>query len=204
MCLGVNKIQTHTQKVSGTSRFVLHLLFFIKREMNSFPWVTLSLAGILVIVYFLTKGSKVDCSSSPKAQVERTFRHADTRHLVNNLFGLAILVKFEALVGSALFLGGMVLIFLLTQLLEPIVRAITNYPCSVGFSGVILGGLVWSIGDDPSLIYKILSIATFSAIMPNISFWGHIIGIFAGAITYFALGSLQKNPNKLQRAEKVQ
>lgn len=145
-------------------------------------------ALVLIVVYFFVQPQLdgVPCGDSLGHAVQRPLLHGNTQHLMANLFAFGTLAALETRNGSTSF--GLLVLFLFTVvvLLDLIMPASID-SCSIGFSGVVLGLLVWDGFEKGMYSFNtatLLSLAwvLLAPVMSNsrISFWGHLYGIIAG------------------------
>lgn len=164
--------------------------------------VTLIVLNIIIFLWFRTPSQtqhlsvfdqdpEIDlssvCGKSICSIVKGTFIHADTGHIMSNIFALLTLVEIEQIYGSAFYLRLIIEIFTMDVILEYILKRIFNTPCSIGFSGVITGIYTWLYTRDKSFHpRRILGLAV-NIVVPSIgnaksSIVGHTAGAISGLI----------------------
>jgi membrane associated rhomboid family serine protease len=115
--------------------------------------------------------------------------HMEWPHLLSNLFGLFVLSRVEKDVGSAWFLVLLATIAAVAVAIEKLVKSQTKIkvPCSIGFSGVLIGlaaweGLVRQKWETSALLATAGMVIGPSLSNPRASLTGHAFGAIAGIV----------------------
>lgn len=161
--------------------------------MSSTP-VFFITAAVLLGVFFLVQPRIDDapCDDSVGHAAVRPWLHGNWSHLLANLVAFWALVEVEKRIGSrsfALLLGFLLLAVVLMDFIVP--RSIDK--CSIGFSGVVLGLLVWDAFAQGSLSFEWAAMLSLLWIWlgpiisggGRVSLWGHLYGILAGMLAAF-------------------
>ena len=136
------------------------------------------------------------CKKSLFNSFIRQFYHAYITHLLSNLyvfFQLSYLLNNILSFNSYLIL--VISLIILLTLTDYILYNNNLIKCSIGFSGVVFGIYTWVLlhnntltnNNTKSLIIDLLVLLYPSVVIPNISFIGHLSGIFAGLFIYNTL-----------------
>lgn len=145
--------------------------------------------GLIVVMLLYAFGvlKMLPCGDGVLNSLNRTFVHADLKHILSNLFVFYILSRIEVTHGSIFFVLMLVQLMVITIVLEIIVKSIWNIPCSIGFSGILFGLAVWELIYDRNVSLALLIGIGAMVIMPSLqnpkaSLIGHSLGAFSGFI----------------------
>ena len=139
--------------------------------------------AIIIVCYYLF--STIDCRKSLGPTLVRTFQHAGPYHLIINLMALPQVAALEKDVGSCTLLILVSLLIIGTTSLE---MMFPPSRCAVGLSGILFGILTWEAFrvrhvQDAAILVSVYLLS--SALLPNVSFWGHAQGVATGALVWF-------------------
>jgi membrane associated rhomboid family serine protease len=149
-------------------------------------------SAALLGIYFLAQPRMdVPCEDNIGHALQRPWLHVNWSHLLANLVAFWALIEIERRMGSGAF--ALLLAFLfLTVVLMDLVMPSSIDKCSIGFSGVVLGLVIWDAFDRGALAFDWAAILAILWIWigpvlqnPRISLWGHLYGILAGLIAAF-------------------
>lgn len=119
------------------------------------------------------------------------FVHVDLSHLLFNLLVFISFFKVETRIGSAEFIKVVSLITIILTLLEYIFHKLTKskYPCSIGFSGIAYGVLIWELLAKEYIDYPLLLGLIVVALSGGrqVSTVGHFMGILSGLATSYLI-----------------
>lgn len=134
----------------------------------------------------------VPCDRSYQSALVRPALHASFNHLLLNMATFyAISQSIESHVGVFNFVLLIAFMWLVTSMFD----VVFNLPCSIGFSGIILGLIVWDLFNKGALRWDF---AAFSGLVliwlqplasgqRNVSMHGHLYGIVAGLLAVLVL-----------------
>lgn len=153
--------------------------------------VTLTLIAIQI---FASK-TFMDCGDTGiSRQVLHSLIHGSATHLLVNIFTFIQLFRLEQALGSRDYFILIIIILLLSSLLYWLMNKLlygSEIQCSVGFSGVLFGLLVWSrmVINGGSFDLKELllwsSLLIFPVLQnPRISLLGHLSGFLVGLMLW--------------------
>ena len=117
------------------------------------------------------------------------FVHTDFLHLVSNLYGIYSLSRIENKYGPKKFFVLLLFLLFINTATESILHKIINYPCSIGFSGILYGVLTFDTVCDKNNIDYVLLVSIFTNMFvtkifkSNNSLQGHIVGAITGIIS---------------------
>jgi len=160
------------------------------------------IVGIIILITFFFPQlgiiGTVDCyERSVKQYMTNSFYHANLMHLAFNMFALYQLSILEEHYGSFKF--GIILVSLLI-LSNFIHYLIPDQNCTVGFSGVLIGLIVFDKFFNSNWILDItmIELVVLLVILPylsnrRVSFFGHLSGIIAGIMLGFGFNLLKIN-----------
>ena len=162
----------------------------MKHNAKDVPVSVFIATSIIVIfsMYVSTAIKQIPCGKDIFSKFYSNFVHVDTPHLIFNLIAIYALSRVELDIGSTKFIGLITFLVILITILETIVYTIfKDLPCSVGFSGVLFGVLVWELitkkGLDLLTILPAVGLIFVSkATNPKSSLIGHSIGAISGLI----------------------
>lgn len=162
--------------------FIIHLLYAVTGLFNgSYCFNQYNISEYTQSSYFLKR-------------LLTTYIHLSWSHLLSNSYGLLSLKSYEEIIGSQNFLKIIIMLTFLTISMEEIILNLINSSqrCSVGFSGVLLGLLVYSYKYDKTGTFYghvmnklggvVLTIILTQITYPNASFIGHVVGALSGYI----------------------
>lgn len=152
--------------------------------------VTLVLIGIMVLItlgYKSAQDADIPCSPDYVSTLSRNFIHLDNIHLFSNMYTFYYLSQVERSMGSVPYLSLIGVLVIIQTTLEWIISNFYDLKCSIGFSGILYGLLVWYIYYYQNLNYQIFAgifatLVTSSLQNPRLSFAGHLIGFVSGLI----------------------
>lgn len=141
--------------------------------------------GIIVII-FISPINFYDTKNEPVNYIVRSLYHANTTHLLINMFSFYNLSFMEDVIGKTKFLTAILFIWIVSSILLYFYQKIfpSRKKYTVGFSAVIFGLIV--------VYYSLINISKRKMLLPllasiipqlfmiGISFEGHICGIIAG------------------------
>jgi membrane associated rhomboid family serine protease len=163
-------------------------------DVNEIP-ISILLFSIIIIVYsFYVTGAirTLPCEKNFMSIISSNFVHIDYLHLLSNLYGIHGLSRVEKKIGTINFVLLLLSLLILNTIFELILYNLfsNQITCSIGFSGVLYGILMFELFYDNKLDYEILSSLTISIIIPStvnkkISLSGHIIGLISGSLIGF-------------------
>lgn len=165
--------------------------------MNSKRPVSLLIAIILILVYIFAPKELIDCDDkSAKQHIINSFFHAGLFHLLSNLFTLYQVSKLEEIYGSIPFLILVLAILLLSNFIHSL---IPDAKCTIGFSGVLIGLIIfdrllnnnWLIDLD-LIQYILITVVVPYFRSPNLSILGHLSGALAAIIIAMGINFLFK------------
>lgn len=145
---------------------------------------------------------QVNCDRKLLPAMTRPFQHGDLGHLAANLFAFYMLSNsIQPRIGAAKYLMLIAFLWITTVLMD----LAFNQHCSVGFSGIVLGLLVWDLFDRGSLKFDLAAFAALAAVwlqpllagQQNVSMSGHLYGILAGLIAVTLTKAWKKNATDL-------
>ena len=143
----------------------------------------------LFLMLMFRQRTQIPCENNLISNSVRDFIHADSYHLLINLFGLYYISDLETKIGSQNYFILILDMILLSSIIKYFVKLYFNTKCSIGFSGVILGAITYNIllqkgsfGIKPILFLILVSIFPSRQ---NVSISGHLIGIASGVISFF-------------------
>lgn len=146
-------------------------------------------AGLIVVMGLYIFGilKEVPCGNGTIETLNRTFIHLDTVHILSNLFVFYVLSRIEVIHGSSFFATLIVQLLAITTIFEILLKQFINAPCSVGFSGILFGLVVWELLYDRNLSLVLLisvgaMVVTPSLQNPKASLTGHTIGALSGLV----------------------
>lgn len=162
--------------------------------------VTLILIILQIVIFLLGPAKWVDCNDTGLSQtILQSVIHINLYHLLVNLYSLYNLSYIERSYGSFSYLLLIVVLLVLTSWLQTVFAKTPWWPfstCSVGFSAVLLGLIVfdrlnlneWNI-DLSQLQYMLILLLVPVLTNPKVSLTGHLAGILAGLILSVVAGA---------------
>jgi len=142
----------------------------------------------------------IDCANTGSIYQEtlHSFIHGNWTHLLVNMYSLYILRYLELSYGSMTYTLIIIIMLILSSLIQAGITKLPYWPfqsCSVGFSAVILGLIVfdrlninqWVI-DGNQLKYMFILLILPVLRDPRTSLTGHLSGMISGVILAFASG----------------
>lgn len=161
------------------------------------------LFSIIIIIYcfYITGAIKtLPCEKNFTSIISSNFVHIDYLHLLSNLYGIYAISRVEIKLGTIKFIILLLLMISLNTMFEIILCNIfpNQIKCSIGFSGILYGVLMFEIIVQNNLDYRLLSSLITSAILPSavnrkISLSGHIIGLLTGSLLGISYNTLFYN-----------
>ena len=151
--------------------------------------VSISIAILLAAIYgAYSTGTltEIPCQNTLLNSAVRDFIHVDSYHLIVNLLGLYYVSTLEQKVGPLHYTAVISGIVAISAVLTFFVTKVLAVNCSIGFSGVILGLMSYTLARrglhvswQPILYLIAVSASSRS---PNVSVSGHLIGIVSGLL----------------------
>ena len=160
------------------------------KDINDIP-VCISIFSIIILIYsfYITGALKtLPCDKNFTSIISSNFVHIDYLHLLSNLYGIYGLSRVEIKLGTINFIILLILLILLNTIFEMMLcNLFPNQRCSIGFSGVLYGIIMFEIIFDNKIDYEILNSLIVSVLLPSsvnrkISLSGHIIGLLSGSL----------------------
>jgi rhomboid protease GluP len=154
------------------------------------PYVTYGLITLMVgilVIYWTGFVTHLPCDQSIISNLSRNFIHVQLFHILSNLFFFYQIRNLELQLGMKSY-ALLILMLVVTQsLLEFGLQRFIDLGCSIGFSGILYGLIVWMLVNQPradqkQLMTILVSIIASSLAMPNLSLSGHLIGFASGLI----------------------
>ncbi len=162
--------------------------------------IFLAISIIIIFLLYVTNVIKtVPCQKGVLGSFYRNFVHVEFYHVFVNLYALYTISRVEREIGFKKFVGLIVYLLVLNTILEVSLHKINpNIKCSVGFSGVLMGIMVWELVCKRKLDLYLLSAIVIMVVFPSIkskkvSLSGHLIGAFSGALAGLVCRAYQKN-----------
>jgi hypothetical protein len=129
----------------------------------------------------------VPCGEGVLKGLNRTFIHANWKHVAANLFAFLVLSRIEERYGSKFFGILIVQILVIATMIELVAFQFFDVPCSVGFSGVIFGLIAWELMNDRDVNITLFLGLAGMVVAPSLqnskaSLTGHAIGAVAGLL----------------------
>ena len=165
------------------------------------PWVSYSIILLLLLLYGSGRGN-IDCSfQGLRNQLWFGLIHGNALHLIVNVWSFYQFSYLETILGSRNYLILILSIWVLSSVIYwlinlNLVTLFTGPLCSVGFSGVILGLLIWSRMMFRNDAFDLREIWLWFLILfvpviqnPRISLLGHLSGILAGILLRYFPGN---------------
>ncbi len=168
-----------------------------RNNYDNILFFALAIPMILITILYHTGTFKnIPCDNNIFSNAARNFIHVDTMHIIGNLSVFFILS--HELVKTFGF--KYVLILILALLIIIVIfdtiylKFVPNQRCSIGFSGILFGLLVWNILSKSSITASSLISIGILVLFPsmtssNVSLSGHLIGAGAGLVTYCVAGN---------------
>src|SRR4030042_6439693 len=118
-------------------------------------------AGALALGLVMWMQPQVDCAPTLSAALTRPALHANAAHLFANLFAFYMLsASIQPRLGTANYVLLIAFLWILTALMDMGFKQ----RCSIGFSGVVLGLLVWDLFDKGQLQFDLAAAASLALI----------------------------------------
>lgn len=153
--------------------------------------ITISIIILLIIIYSLyTTGAikNLPCEKNVISHFYGNFVHINIYHLIGNVFSLYALSRVEKAIGSTQFISLITFLLFFNSIIESLAHSVfKDIPCSLGFSGVILGIIAWEMVSDIGIDLNVIATIGLLVILPSLqnnraSLFGHLIGAFSGII----------------------
>lgn len=159
----------------------------------------LSTTGIvtftLIAIQIFASNTFTNCNDTGfSRQILHSLVHGSFTHLLINIFTFIQLYRLEQMLGSFNYFILILIILVLSSLLYWFINKLLYGPsvvCSVGFSGVLFGLLVWSRMILNGGAFDIKEIALWATILilpvlqnPRISLLGHLSGLLVGLVLW--------------------
>ena len=144
-------------------------------------------AGALVLGAIYYASPTVPCQSNIQSALVRPALHANTMHLIGNLTAFFILTRsIQPRIGIFNYVLLIAFLWVTTAMMD----VAFQQTCSIGFSGVVLGLLVWDLFDRGQLKWDLAAAGVLAAIwlepmaqgQNNVSMSGHFYGLVAGLL----------------------
>jgi rhomboid protease GluP len=149
---------------------------------------TLSLLMVSILLAFWTGTfTELPCNPDYISTIARNFIHVQAFHILANLFAFYQMREIELQLGVSSYILLILALVFVQSTIEFILSSYVDLGCSIGFSGVLYGLLVWMLMSTPStnrqkLVPILISIVVSSLAIPNVSLSGHLIGFVSGLI----------------------
>lgn len=155
-------------------------------------WSTTGIVTLTLIAIQIFAGkSFTNCDdTSAGRQILHSLVHGSAVHLLVNIFTFIQLYRLEQILGSRNYFILILIILILSSLLYWLINKLlygSYLQCSVGFSGVLFGLLVWSRMVINGGSFNIREILLWSSLLiipvlqnPRISLLGHLSGLLVG------------------------
>ena len=143
---------------------------------------------VVSLLYITTIIKTVPCGTNITDIFLSNFIHTNIYHLAANMFALYSLSRVEVELDTKGFVGLIVFLLVLNTATEAVIHnIIPGIPCSVGFSGVLIGVTVWDMVANKDFDWYLVSSVVAVVIaqtynVENVSILGHIVGAISGAI----------------------
>jgi membrane associated rhomboid family serine protease len=153
--------------------------------------VSTFVAVSIIVVFLLYTTSvlkSVPCGKDVLSQFKSNFVHTNGSHLFANLFSLYTLSRVEVRIGSKAFFTLVSILLVTNTMIETVLHKIKpDMKCSIGFSGVLFGILVWEMISRSKLDLYLLAAISLQVVAPSmgdskISFVGHAVGAVSGLV----------------------
>lgn len=158
--------------------------------------ITNILIGINVLVFLAYTNGYANinkmCDTGFISSIKQSFTHINIQHLLVNMYTMYTFRILEQTYGSKLFLKLICYIIILDAILTTVANKTTNLTCSIGFSGILFGILIWNFFKTKKITGFNLLSALFFIIQPSFqnpraSLVGHFIGGLTGFLLTFIL-----------------
>jgi membrane associated rhomboid family serine protease len=165
-------------------------------ELNVNPLsTTVIVAFTLIAFHFFGGQSYLNCNdTSAGRQVIHSMLHGNLFHLFVNILTFIQLYRLEQMLGARNYFVLIIIILILSSLLYWVLNKFlygSEVVCSVGFSGVLFGLLVWSRMMLGGGSFDLKELALWFAVLvipvlqnPQISLLGHLSGLIVGVLLW--------------------
>lgn len=167
----------------------------------SLVFYVVALVLLLIFVGVQPRLREVPCEDTLFGAAQRPLLHGNWNHLLVNIAALGALAALETRNGSGSFALLLLFLFAAVVLFDWLLPASLD-GCSIGFSGVVLGVLVWDGFERGRYSFSTATLLSLLWILvvpvmtnSRISFWGHLYGIIAGLLAV-ALARAVRGPSK--------
>jgi membrane associated rhomboid family serine protease len=159
-------------------------------------WSTTGIVTMTLIAIQIFAGRTfTNCDdTSAGRQILHSLVHGSSVHLLVNIFTFIQLYRLEQILGSRDYFILIMIILVLSSWLYWIMNKVlygTYFQCSVGFSGVLFGLLVWSRMVVNGGSFDLREILLWSSLLiipvlqnPRISLLGHLSGLLVGLLLW--------------------
>ena len=172
--------------LSGEERKNICLLSCaVEKNMNPvFVAAAIAFSAILVLQ------PSLPCDKTFVDAIQRPAFHGSWGHLAVNLFAFyALTQSIQPRIGTVKYIMLIGFLWLVTSIMDLFFAK----NCSIGFSGVVLGLLVWDLFDKGQLKWDLAAMASLALIwiqplvqgQQQVSMAGHFYGIVAGLMAVF-------------------
>jgi membrane associated rhomboid family serine protease len=153
-------------------------------------------AGAMALGLVLLAQPQISCAATLPAALTRPAAHANVGHLAANLFAFYVLSQsIQPRIGTLNYVLLIAFLWLTTSLMDIAFKQ----RCSIGFSGVVLGLLVWDLFDRGQLKFDLAALAALAFVwlqpmlagQSNVSMSGHLYGLLAGLVAVVATRALK-------------
>lgn len=151
--------------------------------------LTVMLVVLLITICVLLNSNIIplNCEHTFLKEILRIFEHISPIHILFNILGLLFISRIEYLYGSLAFGLGVFSLVCFTGFVEYSLRFSAYAPCSIGFSGIVLGLAVLEIVQERRFCWNTLAAIIVVVAYPNLmsprtSLTGHLVGILCGAV----------------------
>lgn len=156
--------------------------------------ILLIIINVLVYLSYMVGSSDINkmCNKGVIDIFKQSFTHIDITHLLTNMYTLYTFKTLEQTYGSANFSKLVLYIVALNTILNIVVTKLVDTKCSIGFSGILFGLIIWQYFKTKEISQ--LNIMTAIALIvqpslqnPKASLMGHFIGGLTGFLLAFIL-----------------
>jgi len=165
-------------------------------DVKSNFWSTTGIVTLtLIAIQIFASNSLLDCNDTGiQRQVLHSLIHGSATHLLVNIFTFIQLYRLEQILGSRDYFILIVIILIMSSILYWLLNKLlygSEVICSVGFSGVLFGLLVWSRMVINGGTFNLQEILLWSGLLiipvlqnPRISLLGHLSGLLVGLMLW--------------------
>lgn len=149
-----------------------------------------------VLVYLAYMTGKADiksmCDKGLIPHIKQSFTHINLTHLLTNMYTMYAFRVLEKTYGTKFFMTLIFYIVCLNAVLSTIANKTMDLTCSIGFSGILFGVLIWQFFKTKkitgiNLITALAFIVQPSFQNPKASLIGHFLGGLTGFLLAFIM-----------------